>query len=56
MDLSPNRKLPYIAAAQAQKHVAHIDAIRSLDAVVQIGVADGASAPPFNPGGRVLYR
>jgi Protein of unknown function (DUF2793) len=40
MDETTNLKLPYIMAAQAQKHVTHNEAIRALDAVVQIGVAD----------------
>lgn len=40
MENTPNLNLPYIAAAQAQKHVTHNEAIRALDAIVQIGVAD----------------
>lgn len=50
MDDTPNLKLPYIMAAQAQKHVTHNEAIRALDAVVQIGVADrDLTAPPASP-------
>ncbi len=50
MVTSPNLLLPYILAAQAQKHVTHNEAIRALDAVVQIGVIDrGLTAPPVSP-------
>ena len=35
MDTTPNLTLPYIMAAQAQKHVTHNEAIRALDALVQ---------------------
>ncbi len=37
---TPNLNLPYIAAAQAQKHVTHNEAIRALDALLQIAVVD----------------
>jgi hypothetical protein len=48
MDETPNLKLPYIMAAQAQKHVTHNEAIRALDALVQASVLDRhlASPPP----------
>jgi len=50
MSDTPNLKLPYIEAAQAQKHVTHNEALRTLDAVVQLGVLDrDLSAPPANP-------
>lgn len=50
MDETTKLKLPYIMAAQAQKHVTHNEAIRALDAVVQIGVADrDLAAPPASP-------
>ncbi len=50
MSETPLLKLPYIAAAQAQKHVTHNEAIRALDAVVQIAVLDrDLSAPPASP-------
>lgn len=50
MDETPNLKLPYILAAQAQKHVTHNEAIRALDAIVQIGVLDrDLVAPPPSP-------
>jgi len=36
--------------AQAQKHVTHNEAIRALDAIVQIGVGDrDLAAPPVSP-------
>ncbi|MCB1487028.1 MAG: DUF2793 domain-containing protein [Bauldia sp.] len=42
--------LPYLAAAQAQKHVTHNEALRKLDALVQIGVADTTvTDPPGSP-------
>lgn len=50
MDATPNLKLPYIAAGQAQKHVTHNEAIRALDALIQIGVVDrNLAAPPDAP-------
>lgn len=49
-DETPNLKLPYIIASQAQKHVTHNEAIRTLDAIVQIGVLDrDMVAPPATP-------
>lgn len=47
---SANLALPYIAAAQAQKHVTHNEAVRRLDAFVQL-VLESASetAPPPVP-------
>ena len=49
-DISPHLLLPYILAAQAQKHVTHNDAIRLLDAVVQLSVLDrDLTAPPVSP-------
>jgi Protein of unknown function (DUF2793) len=50
MDQTPNLGLPYIMAAQAQKHVTHNEAIRHLDAIVQLGVLDrDLAAPPATP-------
>ena len=50
MDQTPNLLLPYIMAAQAQKHVTHNEAIRMLDAIVQLSVADrDLSTPPGVP-------
>jgi hypothetical protein len=42
--------LPYIFAAQAQKHVTHNEALRLLDAMVQLAVLDRTrTAPPASP-------
>ena len=50
MDHTPNLALPYIAAAQAQKHVTHNEGIRALDALLQLAVADrDLAAPPPAP-------
>lgn len=50
MDETTNLKMPYIMASQAQKHVTHNEAIRVLDALVQISVLDlDLSAPPESP-------
>lgn len=50
MDTSPNLALPYLAAAQAQKHVTHNEAIRRLDALVHLAVLDrDQTSPPANP-------
>lgn len=54
-DQTANLALPYIAAAQAQKHVTHNEAIRRLDALVQLVLESAtATAPPAPPaeGGR----
>ena len=49
-DISPHLLLPYILAAQAQKHVTHNEALRLLDAVVQLSVLDrDRTAPPASP-------
>jgi hypothetical protein len=39
MSNTPNLILPYIDAAQAQKHVTHNAALSSLDAQVQLSVS-----------------
>jgi hypothetical protein len=50
MDETSNLKLPYILAAQSQKHVTHNEALRALDAIVQLAVQDkDLSAPPGSP-------
>jgi len=50
MTTTTNLKLPYIMAAQAQKHVTHNEALRALDAVVHLGVSDRhLVAPPDTP-------
>ncbi|MBE7183293.1 MAG: DUF2793 domain-containing protein [Methylobacterium mesophilicum] len=47
---TPNLVLPFIMPSQAQKHVTHNEAIRALDALVQIGVASrDLSQPPETP-------
>lgn len=47
MDWSAKLKLPYMAAAQAQKHVTHNEALALLDAIVQLGVEGfDADTPP----------
>ncbi|MFG1432857.1 DUF2793 domain-containing protein [Xanthobacter sp. V2C-8] len=48
---SANLTLPYLAAAQAQKHVTHNEAVRRLDAYVQLALESvTAPAPPAVPG------
>ena len=43
-------KLPYLAAAQAQKHVTHNEALRRLDSLVQLAVLDSSlTDPPATP-------
>jgi hypothetical protein len=50
MDNTPNLQLPYLIAAQAQKHVTHNEALRSLDAIVQLLVLDkDLASPPGSP-------
>lgn len=50
MSATPNLSLPYIDAGQAQKHVTHNEALRSLDALVQLAVLDrDLSTPPGTP-------
>lgn len=47
---TPNLGLPYILAAQSQKHVTHNDAIRALDAVIHLTVLDrNLATPPASP-------
>lgn len=47
---SANLALPYLAAAQAQKHVTHNEAVRRLDAYVQLALeSTTASEPPAAP-------
>ncbi len=46
MDTSPNLGLPYLAAAQSQKHVTHNEALRQLDALVQISAASRTVITP----------
>ncbi len=47
---TPNLGLPYILAAQSQKHVPHNEAVRALDAIVQLSVLDRSlTEPPALP-------
>ncbi len=49
-DETTNLLLPYIMAAQAQKHVTHNEALRMLDGLVQMAVLEaGVTAPPGSP-------
>jgi len=47
--ISPNLKLPYLAPAQAQKHVTHNEALRQLDTIVQLSVLRVASRAVADP-------
>ena len=49
-ETSPRLLLPYLQAAQAQKHVTHNEALRRIDGLVNLTVEDRSrSAPPANP-------
>lgn len=49
-DTSPRLDLPYLQASQAQKHVTHNEALRRLDALVQLSLVDiAAQTPPGTP-------
>ncbi len=55
-DQTPNLNLPYLIAAQAQKHVTHNEALRALDAIVQIAVLDrDLAVPPATPADGARY-
>ena len=50
MSTSSVLSLPYIAQAQAQKHVTHNEALRVLDAVMQLSVKSSTqTTPPDSP-------
>jgi len=50
MDKSENLELPYIMPNQAQKHVTHNEAIRYLDALVQVSIVSRElTTPPNSP-------
>jgi hypothetical protein len=56
LDTTPNLGLPYIMAAQSQKHVTHNEALRALDAIVQLSVLDrDLAAPPGSPADGARY-
>ncbi|MBY0531536.1 MAG: DUF2793 domain-containing protein [Xanthobacteraceae bacterium] len=46
---SNNLSLPYLEAGQAQKHVTHNEALRMLDALVQLSARAISAAPPGSP-------
>ena len=49
-DITTHLLLPYILASQAQKHVTHNEALRLLDAMVQLSVLDrDLTSPPASP-------
>ncbi|TAA50111.1 DUF2793 domain-containing protein [Shinella sp. JR1-6] len=50
MDASENLNLPYIIPAQAQKHVTHNEAIKTIDALLHLAVKSRSLAsPPASP-------
>jgi hypothetical protein len=51
-EATPNLTLPYIMPSQAQKHVTHHEAIRALDALVQIAAEAASSSPARNAAGQ----
>ena len=56
MDETTNLLLPYILSAQAQKHVTHNEALRKLDALVQISIVDrDLATPPASPADGARY-
>ncbi|MFT3731456.1 MAG: DUF2793 domain-containing protein [Hyphomicrobium sp.] len=56
MNDTPNLALPFILAAQAQKHVTHNEAIRALDCLVQLAVESSTlAAPPLTPADGARY-
>jgi Protein of unknown function (DUF2793) len=53
---TPNLQLPYLVAAQAQKHITHNEALRALDCLVQLSVLDrDLAAPPTAPANGARY-
>lgn len=46
VEITPNLNLPFIMPSQAQKHVTHNEAIRALDAIVQLSVVDNSHTSP----------
>lgn len=57
MDTTENLNLPYILPSQAQKHVTHNEAIKALDAVVQLAVTSRTVMTPPSvpvPGARYI--
>lgn len=55
-DTTTNLLLPYILAAQAQKHVTHNEALRLLDGLIQLSVLDrNLATPPGSPAEGARY-
>lgn len=55
-DATTHLQLPYLLAGQAQKHVTHNEALRLLDALVQIAVLDRhLTEPPIVPNDGARY-
>jgi hypothetical protein len=55
-ETTPHLKLPFLAAAQAQKHVTHNEALALVDLVVQLCVvSNSVSTPPADPAEGVRY-
>jgi hypothetical protein len=48
-EISPNLALPFLLAAQAQKHVTVNEALRILDGLVQLSVLEARASPPASP-------
>ena len=46
MEETMHLRLPYIAAAQAQKHITHNEALDRIDVIVQLAVLDSSVADP----------
>ncbi len=56
MTTSPNLALPYLEAAQSQKHVTHNEALVRLDALVMLAILDrDLTAPPGSPAEGARY-
>ncbi|MBF9022940.1 DUF2793 domain-containing protein [Rhodobacterales bacterium FZCC0069] len=56
MTLSPNLALPFLSAAQAQKHVTVNEALTRLDGVVQLRLSGiDINLPPANPAEGSIY-
>jgi hypothetical protein len=52
---TPHLLLPYLAASQAQKHITHNEALRLVDALVQLSVVSRLVTPPASPVDGVRY-
>lgn len=56
VDTTTNLLLPFILAAQAQKHVTHNETLRLLDGLIQLSVLDrNLATPPGSPTEGVRY-